>query len=138
MYAIIENNKVIQRNSKSIEILQEQFPNAIFSSDPNARVGLDYDPETQTFSAPALTNDEIISKLTLAADKYKSRFYPSDTAATMIQSQADKGKPKSIACVEWATSLWQEYYRRCDGLIEDYDFSSIGIMPYTPRECMEE
>lgn len=39
--------------------------------------------------------------------------------------------------IAWVDSVWTEYYRRKDNIIQDYDFSSFGNPPWSFRQIAE-
>lgn len=83
------------------------------------------------------TAAEKIAALYAGAEAHQN-LYPIGAAGPLIMANAQAGKEKSLACVTWLKALWDEYYTRCDDLSTDTDFSSVGPMPHTVRECVQE
>ena len=80
----------------------------------------------------------IIRSLWAAAKAHEGSGGLDEMAAIMIQSKANMGNAKCQAVVDWVTHLWLEYYDRRDELSTNVDFSNIGTMPHSVRDCMAE
>lgn len=79
-----------------------------------------------------------IEQLWRAATNHQNQ-YISDAAHAMVLIGADKSLPKCLAVKAWGTALWTEYYtRKADSQNAATDFSSMGAIPHTVQEIMEE
>ena len=94
-----------------------------------------------TKNTESLTVDKKISKLWSAANSYQSSQI-SGAAIGLLTIGVLQGKQKSIAIQNWIKAIWLLYYTRkagiTDDIMPDFDFSSIGNIPYTIPELMEE
>ena len=62
--------------------------------------------------------------------------------ASLAQAQLIPPKPKCTANANWVKNLWAEYYERKAKItseeVTNYDFTSLGALPYPMNEVMEE
>lgn len=65
----------------------------------------------------------------------------SGTAVALLTAGFVAGKPKALAIAAWSNELWNGpngYYARRDSGSTDYDFSNIGLIPYSIPELSAE
>lgn len=129
-------NTVVSSNltSASVESLKDKHPE---SDIRKGEAGIGHVEVDGVFVAPEPLAADLVAALHRGATLHQDT-YPTGKADALIMSNANAGKPKSAANVLWLKGLWGEYYTRVDALSTDTDFSNIGPMPYTVRECVEE
>lgn len=85
--------------------------------------------------------DRKISDLWYAADKYIYQ-YVNGVGLAILSAGVHDNQPKARACAKWSDSVWSEYYKRKEKLLNgesvSFDFSDAGPMPYDILELRQE
>lgn len=98
---------------------------------------------TEAEYMPLLTahRESYLPALWSAADKYQMEFI-SSVAIGLLTIGVIQQKQKALAVLAWTQVLWGEYYARkaaiMAGAIPNYDFTSVGPIPYSVRELQAE
>lgn len=91
--------------------------------------------------AQSRKSERSISALWEATDRYIFQ-YINGVGHAILSTGVVLKRPKAIACANWADSVWAEYYAKKAILLAgdavDFDFTSVGPMPYSILELREE